>query len=286
MVLIPHAEFLMGTPEWVLDRIEAGQHYDRTWFEDEAPQHKVSVPTYFIDKFPVTNGQYLEFTGQSGYKSVAERRGFGLIFQNLGWKEIKGVSWRKPGGPQTDIRHKLDHPVVHMAHEDARAYAEWAGKRLPTEAEWELASRGVEFRVWPWGDTWERRLANAAEYWAGRAIADLDDWYTWWPEYEKASKEQPGTTPVGFLGEAAESPFGVADMAGNVMEWTDTTYFKYDPTRTYDAVFEMVTGKYMSVRGGCWMSLRYQVRCCERMAGDPSGYSSFIMGFRCARDAE
>ena len=281
-IRIPAARLLLGTPEPVLDWIASRQQYDRSWFEDESPQHEVAVDSFFIDRCPVTNAEFRAFAQATGYRSFAERRGFGLVYRDY-WCEVEGASWRAPCGPGTHTAERDGHPVVHMALEDADVYARWAGKRLPSEAEWERAARGVDFRIWPWGDTFRPEAANTAESSASEPIEDLEGWRRWWKEFS-ANRTLPGTTQVGSFGAKGASPYGVWDMAGNVLEWTGSRYSKYDPEREYDPVFETAAGRYVVVRGGSWMHLRYQVRCSERFAAATTGYSSFATGFRCARD--
>jgi sulfatase modifying factor 1 len=282
-VRIADSRFLLGTPERVLDWIASQQQYDRSWFEDESPQHEVALDAFFIDVHPVSNAEFREFALDTGYRSVAEQRGFGLIYSDY-WREVAGAHWRAPCGPGTETAERDAHPVVHIALEDAKAYACWAGKRLPSEPEWELAARGVDFRIWPWGDVFCPDAANTAELSASEAIEDLAGWRRWWQEFS-ANHELPGTTERGCFETTGASPYGVCDMAGNVLEWTGSRYSKYDPQREYDPTFEAAAGRYAAMRGGSWMHLRYQVRCSERLAGATTGYSSFATGFRCARDA-
>jgi sulfatase modifying factor 1 len=284
MVSVPATSFEMGSTEESLDEIESAQHYPRSWFEDETPQHTVEVGPFAIDRFPVTNEQFWRFAESTGYKTLAERREWSLVFDEQYWREIPGASWRHPAGPGSDLDGRDDHPVVQIAWEDAAAFATWAGKRLPTEAEWELAARGPSFRRWPWGDEWQARNAVCAERKSAHPINDLNDWRAWWEEFV-STESSPGTEPVGSCGPEAMSPYGIADAAGNVREWTGSVYELYDPEREYDDLYMHVAGVYRSMRGGGWMDFRYQVRCCERIATDPT-YATFAVGFRCAMDVE
>ncbi|MEV6071281.1 SUMF1/EgtB/PvdO family nonheme iron enzyme [Nocardia sp. NPDC052001] len=284
MIEIPSATVQIGAPEHHLDEITQQQIYGRSWFEDEAPQHIRHIPTFWIDRLPVTNAEFAEFTEQSGHRTGAEQRGFGLIYGRDYWRDAPGIYWRQPV-PGLDALVALpDHPVVHVDHSDALAYAAWAGKRLPTEFEWEYAAHGPTWTAYPWGNTWNPAVANSAEHWAG-PIADLAAWKIWWAERHALYGTLPATTKVGEFSPAGDSEFGVADLAGNVSEWTSSSYGGYDPFRHYDpALTAAMLHRYRVVRGGGWKHMRWQVRTTERMACIPR-HSCFDLGFRCATDA-
>jgi formylglycine-generating enzyme required for sulfatase activity len=283
LVAVPGGEFDLGSPEWVLDWLEAErQPFPRAWFLDEVPQHRVVVEPFAIDRHPVTVGQFAEFVEDTAYVTVAERRGWGVVYGAEYWEELAGASWREPAGPAAGYVQPADHPVVHVAVEDAEAFASWAGKRLPTEAEWELAARGWNYRLWPWGDTWSSERTNTAERYRGDAMKGPREWRAWWRQRTDATGPIPLTTPVGCFSPDGDSPFGAGDMAGNVYEWTGTPSGLYGPSPGCDESLLRVMGPYRVIRGGSWMSLRYQARTSERLHGDPSGWSCFAMGFRCA----
>ena len=157
----------------------------------------VSLPAFWIDRTPVTNREFARFVEATGYKTTAEQTGTGCANVRGKWEDIPGANWRHPGGlAYGDIEGKADHPVVQVSWEDAAAYASWAGKRLPSEQEWEKAARGTDGRQYPWGDnepTFE--LCNFNKH-AGR------------------------TTPVGKYSPLGDSPYGCVDMSGNIWEWT------------------------------------------------------------------
>ena len=284
-IVVPDTEFDLGTPEWVLDWLEEqGQPSPTSWFRDETPQVRVALGSFSIDRHPVTVGQYAAFVADTGYRTVAERRGWSVVYGADYWEETDGASWRRPAGSQADYEPPLDHPVVHIAPEDAKAFASWAGKRLPTEAEWELAARGAGYRLWPWGDVWSRDRANTTEFRVGDELLRAPEWRAWWKETTRATGPVPLTTPVGSFSPLGDSPFGVADMAGNVYEWTASPSRLYGPSPKCDGALRSVMGRYRVIRGGSWMSLRFQARTSERFHGDPSGWACFATGFRCAGD--
>ena len=285
MRLIPGGTYLQGSPGWVLDWLDRdAQAFPRDWFADETPPTETTLEPYLMDRYPVTVREFARFVDATGYRTDAERAGYGLVYGASYWAEREGAAWCRPGGYGTGVHGYADHPVVHISWADATAYADWAGKRLPTEAEWELAGRGPAFRIWPWGDTWHSDYANTAEYYAG-PLGSLDAWRAWWDAVYARRGPMPQTTPVGRFSRYGDSVFGCADMAGNVYEWTSTVSYMYDDTVPCDPTLRVVMGRHRVVRGGSWMNFRYQVRCGERMHGDPGGWSNFALGFRCARDA-
>ena len=205
-------------------------------YAEEAPARPVAVSAAFwIDRAPVTNRRFAAFTRATGHVTVAERapdpadfpdappenlRAGSLVFTGTPgpvdlrhidqwWTWTPGASWRHPEGPGSALTGRMDHPVVHVAYEDAVAYAAWAGGRLPTEAEWELAARGgLVGATYVWGDEPEAPGERRANYWHGD--------FPW-----RAARGYGTTTPVGSF---PANGFGLHDMAGNVWEWTDDWY--------------------------------------------------------------
>ncbi|GAA3291879.1 formylglycine-generating enzyme family protein [Dactylosporangium vinaceum] len=193
------------------------------FYPEEAPVQKVAVDGFWIDSHPVTNAEFALFVQETGYATVAEREEAGsppgsMVFVQppgpvplrdwrVWWELRPGASWRQPFGPGSDIRKRSAHPVVHVAYEDAAAYARWAGKDLPTEAEWEFAARGgLEGSQYPWGDRPEPGRANV--------------WQGIFPWLDR-SEDGHGTTPVGAF---AANAYGLFDVVGNVWEWTSDYY--------------------------------------------------------------
>lgn len=282
-VSLPGGQVDIGAPEAHLDTISTQQAYSRAWFADEAPQHVVTVDAIHLDRAPVTNAQFAAFAAATGHVTAAERRGTGLIYDAAYWTMQPAACWRQPAPGIDAVTERPEHPVVHVDYDDATTYARWAGKRLPTEAEWEYAAHGPHWRAWPWSSDWDPDLANTAEYWAG-SIGSINEWRSWWARRVARRGTGPATLPVGLFSPHGDSPLGVADMCGNVAEWTASPYHPYSPSRTYDPAFTAAMRRgYRVVRGGSWKHFRLQTRTTERIACVPY-YSNFEIGFRCARD--
>ncbi|MEC3915525.1 formylglycine-generating enzyme family protein [Nocardia sp. CDC160] len=286
MIEIPAARVEIGAPEHHLDSLVESQHYARSWFEDEAPQHIRHIAAFQIDRTPVTNAAFSEFVGATGYVTGAEQRGYGLIYGSDYWHAEPDMCWRYPAPGVNALGDRPEHPVIHVDHTDATAYASWASKRLPTEDEWEYAAHGASWSPYPWGHEWNPACVNCVEHWADGPVHALGGWQEWWQSRYLKFGAAPATTDVGSLSPAGDSEFGVADMSGTVAEWTCSTYSPYDPARQYDpALVAAMRHGYRVVRGGSWKHMKPQVRTTERMACEPM-YSSFELGFRCAADAE
>ncbi len=244
-VEIPAGPFIMGS-----DKRKDDQARD-----NELPQHTVTLPAYRIARVPVTVAQFAAFVEATGYKTEAEQQGFAFVWAGHKWDEVKGVNWRHPRGPQSDVRQKQDHPVTCVTFRDAVAFCEWASKvtgmtvRLPGEAKWEKAARGTDGRIFPWGDDWPtKKHCNF-----GMNVGD--------------------TTPVGAY-PTGRSPYGVLDMAGNVWERTSTKWVnKYENYRPDD---RLEGGATRTVRGGSFYFYDRLVRCaCRDFNDPPNGYVGF-----------
>ena len=245
MVLVPAGEFIMGTSQSQLQKIVQGRRDAdalKKIFAHEQPQHRVYLDSFYIDKYEVTNRQFKKFVDATGYVTDAEEQGWGYLWEGSNeWPRPKGASWRAPRGHGSSIRHKDNHPVVQVSYNDALAYLEWAGKRLPTEAEWEKASRGVDGRLYPWGNRWDPTRLNS---------------------WEKGPRM---TTPVGSYPKGV-SPYGAYDMVGNVWEWVLDWYHPtyYRTPREWSNPTGPAEGKHRVLRGACWLNQKYVTRCAHR----------------------
>ncbi len=223
MVLVPSGEFTMGSP---------------TGDVDERPPHQIYLDSYLIDKYEVTVGQYAEFLQQAGGNAPSD------------WKAMNQPANRK-------------RPVSNVDWADAAAYCKWAGKRLPTEAEWEKAARGTDGRLYPWGN--EPPTPHHANY------------------GQSGSSNNGALAPVGSF-EEGKSPYGVYDMAGNVWEWVsdwyDHDYYKTSPERNPEGP---PTGGFKGIRGGSWNSSPRALRSADRYWDPPTFRSQYSPGFRCAK---
>ena len=249
MVLIPAGHSLMGsTSAQTAALIEKDDRLASDFFHAEQPQHAVSLPGFYIDRSPVTNAQYAAFMAATGHPTPKY------------WTEAPqmGTEDSFPVG----AKHGT-HPVVGVSYADAVAYCEWAGKRLPTEAEWEKAARGgFVNRHYPWGNESSRNHANTVGAWG------KDQWL--W------------TSPVESF---PPNGYGLSDMAGNVFEWcADWFAPDYYQHTQYENPQGPETGQTRVLRGGSWSNNVfgiYQMRCAYRFHARP-GTRTLTIGFRCA----
>ena len=231
MVWIPGGEFSMGAPDASSGVCSADT------VQDARPVLRVRVKGFWMDRTEVTNASFAKFVEATGYRTIAEiaptREEFpdappealvagAVVFRPPGgtvslgnhlqwWTYVKGANWRQPEGPGSSIKGRENHPVVHIAWPDAVAYAKWAGKRLPTEAEWEFAARGgLSGKTYAWGDDFQPGGKTMANTWQGR-----------FPVKDEAVDGFAGTSPVGSF---PANGYGLHDMAGNVWEWVADWY--------------------------------------------------------------
>jgi len=258
MMFIPAGVFLMGSPEGVGDK-------------DELPQHTVYLDSFFIDKTEVTNAIFEQFVIETNYQTDAEKSGKSYAFVNNDWYLVSGADWRHPFGPSSDISGLDDHPVIHVSWNDAVAYCEWAGKRLPTEAEWEKAARGTAGTTYPWGN--DPPAGNLVNY------ADSNTNFDW--SVRSVNDGYKYTAPVGSYPDGA-SPYGLLDAAGNVWEWVADWYGKEYYSQSPESNPQgPTTGTIRVMRGGAWDDLISGIRSSYRAAYAQTNTNGDT-GFRCA----
>ncbi|WP_431710343.1 formylglycine-generating enzyme family protein [Glutamicibacter uratoxydans] len=283
MIRIPAGSFLQGST---------------AFYPDEGPVRETFVETFEIDLTPVTNAQFGEFVAATGYRTVAERSLPVEQFPTLGgaerapgslvftptthpvdlsdwrqwWRWVPGAQWRHPYGVEHSAVAEADHPVVQVAYEDAQAYAQWRGQRLPTEAEWEYAARGgLVGATYAWGDEPQDPQNLLANTWQGK-----------FPYLNTGANGWVGTSPVRSF---APNGYGLYDMIGNVWEWTSTSYTPSATSGCSCTPATPVPGADLTLKGGSHLCapeycLRY--RPAARSAQSPDSATTHI-GFRCVR---
>jgi len=257
MVFVPAGSFLMGS--------DSG---DSEADDDEFPQHEVTLDGFWIDRTEVTGVQFGQFVSETGHVTTAETEGWSYVFTGSNWEETDGADWQHPAGPGSDLSGLAQHPVLHISWYDADAYCEWAGARLPTEAEWEYAARGPEGNRFPWGDDFDGDIVN---------FCDANCEFDW--AYAAYDDGWAQTAPVGsYL--AGASWVGVLDMAGNVWEWVQDWYDSYDSSPAENPAGP-TSGDFKVLRGGSWFNRSRHVRSAYRLTDQP-GIRHVIIGFRCA----
>ena len=298
MVHIGAGRFLMGSANF---------------YPEEAPVREVAVGAFWIDSHTVTNREFSRFVRKTGYVTVAERPlaagdfpgaehvlpGAMVFRKTTGpvdlsdwrqwWDYVPGTSWRHPEGPGSSIESRQDHPVVHVAYEDAVAYATWSGKRLPTEAEWEYAARGgLAGKSFTWGDEMEPGGKPAANTWQGE-----------FPWQNLCADGYERTAPVGQF---PPNGYGLYDMAGNVWEWTSDWYAATPEKprsaccaaesphasieRSYDPAFPEIRIPRKVLKGGSFLCAPNYCLRFRPAARSPQMIDSGMshVGFRCVAD--
>lgn len=313
MVWIPGGEFSMGTDD-PTNEVCGGSET----MADARPVHRTQVGGFWMDAREVTNAEFARFIAATGYVTIAERKpraedypGVPLEMLVAGsivftppeqpvpltnalawWRYVPGANWKNPEGPGSTLEGRDHHPVVHVAYADAEAFAQWAGKRLPTEAEWEFAARGgLAGKRYTWGNELQVDGKWMANIWEGA-----------FPHENTAVDGYARTAPVGRY---AANPFGLFDMAGNVWEWCSDWYrpdtYGIQVKEARDGVVRNPAGPAKKdsfdpqepgmpkrvQRGGSFLCTdqyctRYMVG--SRGKGDPDTSSNHV-GFRCVADA-
>ena len=284
MALLPGGEFLMGT--------DGREGYPA---DGEGPVRRVRLNPFWIDTLVVSNARFAEFVAATGYVTEAERFGWSFVFHLLvgpearrhvvdgvvpdapWWLGVEGATWRTPEGPGSSFAARQNHPVVHVSWNDALAYATWAGKRLPTEAEWERAARGgLERARYPWGDELTPRGKHRCNIWQGE-----------FPVRNTAADGYVGTAPVTAF---APNGFGLYNASGNVWEWCadwwSTTWHATESRATRRDPQGPPEGTDKVIRGGsylCHASYCNRYRVAARTHTTPDSATGHT-GFRCGAD--
>lgn len=281
MVYIPGGTFQMGTE-------------DKDGFpsDGEGPIRHVKVDSFYIDSYTVTNAEFSRFIDDTAYVTDAEKFGWSFVFHLLlseeakrhviqdvpgtpWWLVVEGAAWNSPEGPGSSLQGRMDHPVTHVSWNDAIAYCEWSGKRLPTEAEWEYAARGsLEQKRYPWGDELRPDGEHYCNIWQGT-----------FPENNTKADGYLGTAPAESF---PANGYGLYNMAGNVWEWCmDWFTSENDKKGGLTNPKGAATGHSKVIRGGsylCHDSYCNRYRVAARSANTPDS-STANMGFRCVMDA-
>ncbi|XP_041976750.1 formylglycine-generating enzyme [Aricia agestis] len=265
MVLVPENTYQFGTDDIVLDA------------DKEGPKQLVKVKSFYLDKYEVSNIDFKSFVDATQYKTEAEVYGDSFVFalflndtfkeqltdyrvmQAPWWYKVNGSSWKNPYGPDSDLEGLMDHPVIHVSWNDAKAYCAWRNGRLPTETEWEAACRGGHNNTkYPWGDKLYPEKQHRANIWQGT-----------FPNHNSAKDGFIGTSPIDMF---APNDFGLYNMAGNVWEWTEDSWQGRDPKEKVKK-----GGSYLCHRSYC-----YRYRCSAR-SHNTEDSSAGNLGFRCAK---
>ncbi len=259
--------------------------------DGEGPVRPVIVDPFFIDAYPVTNQSFSEFIRATGYKTEAERFGWSFVFAGhldgradalehpVGlpwWRKVEGADWNHPEGPGSSIASRGEYPVTQISWNDAASYAAWAGKRLPSEAEWEFASRGgLEQKRYPWGDELTPGGVHLCNIWQGA-----------FPNVDLAEDGYSAPAPVNAF---PPNAFGLYMMTGNTWEWC-ADWFSPDH-HLYASRVNPVgpeSGSTRVMRGGsylCHASYCNRYRNAARTSNTPDSATTNI-GFRCVRDVD
>jgi formylglycine-generating enzyme len=277
MIALDGGEFLMGST-------------DRFAYPDdgEGPLRRVRLDRFEIEPCAVTNADFVRFVDETDHVTDAEGYGWSFVFAGFlpddfpptrgvaaapWWRQVEGADWRRPEGPNSDLDGRLDHPVVHLSWNDAVAYCDWAGARLPTEAEWEYAARGgLEAKVFPWGDDLEPGGEHRMNVWQGS-----------FPGHNTGADGFLGTCPVDAF---PPNGHGLFNVTGNVWEWCADWFSRDFHTRDKRTNPQgPIRGTRRSARGGsylCHHSYCRRYRAAARNSMEPDSTTGNT-GFRCVR---
>lgn len=280
MILIDQEKFLMGT------------NYKKAFSSDgEGPLREVTISKFYIDQYPVTNQDFEKFCISTGYTTEAEKFGWSFVFYQLlsektkknvsesvydapWWWKVNGASWKNPYGPDSSIKGIETHPVVHVSWNDVNAYSKWVGKKIPSEAEWEMASRGgLVNKNFSWGDE-DSEIYKKCNIWDGK-----------FPDQNSLDDGWLGTSPVDYF---EPNKLNVYDTAGNVWEWCSdwfsSSFHQIDSKETRINPKGPPQGNTKTMKGGsylCHNSYCNRYRNSARTQNSPDS-STGNLGFRLA----
>jgi sulfatase modifying factor 1 len=272
MALIPDGNYLIGTNEQVFVA------------DKEGPEREVYIKQFYIDKYEVSNEEFQKFVTATDYKTEAETFGDSFVFkifldektqkeyedfrvmQAPWWYKVKGVNWKHPEGTNSNIDDRLDHPVLHVSYNDADAFCKWKNKRLPTEAEWEVACRGgKKQKLYPWGN----KLNPRDEHWMN----------IWQGNFPDENLQEDGFVGTCAVNKFRQNDYDLYNIVGNAWEWTSDLWNENDKDKVNpDRVKK--GGSYL-----CHKSYCYRYRCAARSQNTQDS-SAGNLSFRCAKDFE
>ncbi|CAN5869324.1 formylglycine-generating enzyme family protein [soil metagenome] len=277
MVYLRGGPFLMGTDESTFPA------------DGESPVREVSLAPFWIEPYAVTNAHFARFVEKTGYKTEAEVFGWSFVFYQFlpddfsptqgvaeapWWRQVFGATWQQPEGCQSSVESRMAHPVVHVSWNDAVAYANWAGKRLPSEAEWEYAARGgLEQNLYPWGNQLVPNKKHRCNIWQGT-----------FPKSNTLKDGYAGTAPVDAF---ERNGYGLYNMTGNTWEWCGDWFSAEHPQEKLLLDPQgPKQGHAKVIKGGsylCHASYCNRYRVAARTQNTPDS-STGHMGFRLVRD--
>ena len=279
LVYISGGEFIMGLEKPILPH------------DGEGPPRKVTISSFYVDKYEVSNAEFARFVSEMGYVTEAHKFGNSFVIEYFisedikkditqavadapWWLPVEGATWDHPEGKDSDLADRMNHPVVHVSWNDAVAYCTWAGKRLPTEAEWEYATRGgLKGRLFPWGNKENPRGEHWMNIWQGQfpTTNTLEDGYA-------------STAPVDTY---PPNAFGLHNTVGNVWEWVSDWWTVRHSREDQVDPQGPSQGQEKVKKGGSYMchpQACYRYRCAARSQNTPDSSASNL-GFRCAASA-
>ena len=270
MVLIPGGMYFIGTDQPVFKA------------DGEDPEREVSIDEFFLDVHEVSNEEFRDFVEATGYVTEAETFGNSFVLESLikdpdvkesikqavagspWWLPVPDAKWSTPEGKGSDLIHRMDHPVVHVSWNDAKAFCKYNNKRLPTEIEWEVGCRGGLYnRLYSWGNKWQPKGEHRANTWQGK-----------FPTHDSGEDGFIGTSPVTSF---PANRYGLKNMIGNVWEWTSDDWSVRGRIDSSEKVKK--GGSFMCHKDFC-----FRHRCAARSHNTPDSTASNL-GFRCARDS-